>query len=1386
MNLSPPTILSFSCDTVSLPAGGGPVTFTWDVVTDPTDTTFGLFISPDDTVCFPSSAGSVTINVVTPGIHTLTATNFVGSTTATVGPITIASSTITVNGQLFDGSNRPYSNVTPTTVWIYNDARTFSASVDVTSATNGLFTFEDVPVPYNMAVMKQYGNNSVYMGLTRPDPQIVIGTFGVANESMTLSGHFVGGNYPELSGEYYTTARVYPTRSFLNSVGSITTTHPFNGVFSGTWGWSGTQSLDGILSVIQTDTNPYAFVTTPNEYWYGEIPIQGQNGATLSNLTPILTKAPTNTLTASFTNLPVGSTIYYAELDIIAKATFAHLLVGFIYPLSTPTFSLQLPIIPNYTSSLYLAIRYPDGSNATINRNNLVSGGEISIGNWPIAVESNILPANHATGVSPTPFCSCTPPVLSQPANVLYQYFFYSNTAPVSLTIYSNSPSIQVPDLSAFSNSGGNLSPGYTYSFAIYCTIGNGDNGTVNGAASWFPGTYADEVITTQPAGSNSITIAPATQTVNGTVTDYVGAPIAGYTPIAVTSIDGVSFVNQPTVDSNGNFTVANCPVPYNIYLMAGPNYIYEGLTIANPVVAWAVPPGGSGDSSAISGTVSGGTYPETTGYSTTVYYTNPNSPLQNSGSLGHVGAGTNTWSGTLSWASTLGSTLTGGSLWALQSHSSGGAWTGVNAGSLSLASVTSGTPVTGEAISLSPATMVGVSSAIVLPTTGSSAVISGTIYTAYRYYVNTGSSFPQPLALQLIYPSPLKISNYLIADIPSTEVLAFAAISYTNLAQSNISIVSTASLLSPGPITFNLPPIPFQVNPPPGTITEQNYSTIFQIENYNLYSDEPVVYLHFIHQLGPNSDTWIYTNNSYVQLTNYNTLYGGATPLVDGLSYSYQVLGYGGSPTNGIDSLCQLGGINRISAQDGYFQFQTIPVKFTAQVNPQLYPQITVNGTIIDGYNNPIPNFTAGSGSYNYLAVTSADGTSFIAYPKVDANGNFTVENCPATYNIYILRAPNYVYMGLTTTNPVVKYNYSLSLAGGFPPLYGVNILGTLSGGNYPESASGDFTTTIFYLSSEANAQIYNYQDYRAVYNNTNQYGGLFANTYGTITWSQAFGPTLTDGLFSAVQLQFASPGGTVPLAAWYGVQPVTVTNNEWVTTNIQLNPVSIFDVPYSITLPSTGFAGLSLSSPTFFNSYIISLENPNNPNPVYYVSGGAPSSSGTAYFANIDGLFVVYVSTYAPPYYQNNSSRIVTGPIDTILGGVTLDVYPIQNCLSPTPGQSNVGYATSFSCENYSMYSAEPVVYQHYISDTSGGYIYSTYIFSPSPNITVPNFSVLYNAPFAPFTNGHNYSYGTHVYGPTNMNTIAGTFGVNFPFYQAPGGFVTTQGPVNFTTAV
>ncbi len=224
-----PTIISFTADPSSIPAGGDSVKLSWQV-NNATD----LSISPGIGSVTPSDSGAITIFVSSTTTFTLTASNSVGNVTAMAQVNTGQS--MSVNGFVKDIDGEPISGVT---VIIKGQSPT-------TTGTDGSFSVLNVISPYEVRVILSTQQTAiVYQGLTRSDPSLLYLGSTTTGKSATITG-FV----PVAAGKTTLVYFISGTKKWSTFADELT------GQYSISADWKGsTVSYSGQLQVLRWTTN---------------------------------------------------------------------------------------------------------------------------------------------------------------------------------------------------------------------------------------------------------------------------------------------------------------------------------------------------------------------------------------------------------------------------------------------------------------------------------------------------------------------------------------------------------------------------------------------------------------------------------------------------------------------------------------------------------------------------------------------------------------------------------------------------------------------------------------------------------------------------------------------------------------------------------------------------------------------------------------------------------------------------------------------------------------------------------------------------------------------------------------------------------------------------
>ncbi len=393
---------------------------------------------------------------------------------------------------------------------------------------------------------------------------------------------------------------------------------------------------------------------------------------------------------------------------------------------------------------------------------------------------------------------------------------------------------------------------------------------------------------TTGSSTQTAVVTVTAPITVAGGVTDEVGSPLANATVL----ITSGAFSQSTVSDANGAFSVPNVPVPYNATVIDSAKKLaiqYQGLTRTDPTLfdltTTTLPRG-----AALTGQLSGGTFPLTAGYAASVVFASAQTTLQSNGLSVASGGGVG---GSVHWA---GPSSTTGTLYALELHGDGasglpldypgyGTLSGVL---LEDMSVLGGQNVTLDAVA--PSLLSG----SITTATGFSLVgkemffipAAGAIFTLLND-ADAGSTF------SYVTPNVTGATFTLVAEAagPSSQT---ALVKMTGLAAN----ASGLALNIPASPTITLP-----VNAATGvTVTTPFSWTNFTGVYLVVFSGSPAYV--------------VFTADSTVTIPDFTAQ---GLPLPASANYTWEVLGIGPSTT--VDSVAVPGGLIGLELlQDGYF----------------------------------------------------------------------------------------------------------------------------------------------------------------------------------------------------------------------------------------------------------------------------------------------------------------------------------------------------------------------------------------------------------------------------------------------------------------------------------
>jgi hypothetical protein len=379
--------------------------------------------------------------------------------------------------------------------------------------------------------------------------------------------------------------------------------------------------------------------------------------------------------------------------------------------------------------------------------------------------------------------------------------------------------------------------------------------------------------------------------TVNGTVVDIAGQPAAGETVL----ITSGAFSQTVVSDGDGGFSVPNVPSPYNATVIQSTQAIqYQGLTRTDPTLTafFFVT---DNRSASLSGSFTGGTYPEPAGYQTELVFDSP----QTTRSLGDPTSGS--YSKSIPWP---GPSTTTGSLYALQIHNVANLpadYPGY--GTLSPVLLQDTGNVSGQNISLSPVT---------------SGSLSGTVTPPAGYtvaYKSIALQVASSLSLSVVFDGSSSTTfTYVTPVIVSTPLTVTAAATST---AGEFSAVLKADQSANGTgLTFNIPPAP-TLTAPPAASTGVTTATPFAW----------TIYANGIYEFQATSAS----GPTFYVLTAATTatipdLTASGLPLPASTGYSWSIIGL--SPVSSIDLLAAPGGINAVTVDLN--QSQSVSQSFT------------------------------------------------------------------------------------------------------------------------------------------------------------------------------------------------------------------------------------------------------------------------------------------------------------------------------------------------------------------------------------------------------------------------------------------------------------------------
>jgi hypothetical protein len=286
----------------------------------------------------------------------------------------------------------------------------------------------------------------------------------------------------------------------------------------------------------------------------------------------------------------------------------------------------------------------------------------------------------------------------------------------------------------------------------------------------------------------------PATVTVSGTVTDEFGNLAPGETVILANTT--ASFSQTAVSSATGTFSIPSVPTPYNATIIDSGGKIivqYLGLTRADPTFMVLIAPAPP-LTSTLAGQLTGGTFPQMSGFDTTIVFGSPQTNLESS-SLAVSGTG---YSGDIAWS---GPNTTTGTVYALQSYSPPSSLpTTFSYGALSNVTLQNMESLSGQNIALAAVTTGTLSGTITLPT-GFTVTSAGVVVTpgpgAVIEPVNDGSG-----STSFSYTTPV-ISGATYSLLVETEGAGSAVSFFKKTGLSATASGITAAVEAPPTLTL-------------------------------------------------------------------------------------------------------------------------------------------------------------------------------------------------------------------------------------------------------------------------------------------------------------------------------------------------------------------------------------------------------------------------------------------------------------------------------------------------------------------------------------------------------------------------------------------------------
>jgi hypothetical protein len=308
----------------------------------------------------------------------------------------------------------------------------------VLSDSDGAFTVENVPTPYNAIVIDatSVAFATVYVGLTRTDPTLTIGNYQFPKRSGNLGGQLVGSSYPESSDDSteFVFASPAVTPAFQGAF-----VDDLSGAYSGDVYWVGPATTTGTLYALQVHFGGGLPVDYPGYGTLSGIVLEDDGGLPNQNVT--LAPVTTGSLSATVT-VPPGYTFEYqaAAFQPAPGVSFSNFwgTAG-----GSASFTYATPSIPG-TSLMVSALAsmgQGPGSPTTFAQEQVQAATSSLVLSLP-AAPSLTLPADGAASVTLT-----TPFTWTDFPGGVYAVSFLGHSA--GFVVYVSATSATIPDLAA-------------------------------------------------------------------------------------------------------------------------------------------------------------------------------------------------------------------------------------------------------------------------------------------------------------------------------------------------------------------------------------------------------------------------------------------------------------------------------------------------------------------------------------------------------------------------------------------------------------------------------------------------------------------------------------------------------------------------------------------------------------------------------------------------------------------------------------------------------------------------------------------------------------------------------------------------------------------------